>query len=141
MYSPNPKKTLRVALAACLAIAGCGGTTKLESGAPPPHGGSLIALPEGKGSVEVVRKSAGADASKMTSELAFYLLDPKNAPITPAPASGTLTVGKKVVNLKSEGDGLVTPEGPALFPRNAGLDGVLSVDLGGKPVTVPLGLR
>ena len=61
-------------------------------------------------------------------------------PVSPAPSSGTLTVGKKKVTLKSEGDALVTPTGPPLFAKSD-VDGILSVDLDGKPISIPLGVR
>jgi hypothetical protein len=51
-----------------------------------------------------------------------------------------IEVGKKTITLKPDGDGLVTPNGPPLFPKG-GRDGILSVDLGGKPTKVPLGVR
>ena len=101
----------------------------------------MIALPDGKGSVEVVKKNVGAGSEKASGEVAFYFLQAGNTPMSPGPTSGTLTVGKKVVTLKCEGDALVTPEGPSLFPKGAALDGVLSFELDGKPLSVPLGLR
>ena len=62
-------------------------------------------------------------------------------PYSRAPSSGTLTVGKKKVTLQPSGDGLATPSGPPLFPKERGVDGAVSVELDGKTVTIPLGVR
>jgi hypothetical protein len=97
-------------------------------------------VPGGKQLVEVVQKKAPSRTASMTDEVSFYFLqEDGQTPVSPAPTSGSLEVGKKKVDLKPEGDALVTPPGPALFAN--GLDGVLSVDLDGKPVKVPLGMR
>ncbi len=88
----------------------------------------MISLPDGKGSVEVVKKTVDASSKTTSGEVAFHFLQSGNAPMSPGPASATLTVGKKVVTLKSEGDALVTPEGPSLYPKGAALDGVLSFE-------------
>jgi hypothetical protein len=121
---------------------GCSGSSPMDSvSAPPPHGGSLLPLPGGKGYVEIVKKDAGSNSQDLTGEVAFYFLKDGTAPMSPAPTSGTLTVGKKVVTLKSDGDGLVTPIGPRILPKGSTLDGVLSFELGGKTLSVPLGIR
>jgi hypothetical protein len=73
----------------------------------------------------------------LTGEVTFYFLEEdRTTPISPSPSTGTLAVGKKTSTRKPDGDGLATPNGPPLFPK-----GVLSVDLDGKPVKVPLGAR
>ena len=121
---------------------GCGGSgTPTDSGPPPPHSGSLVTLPGGSGFVEIVKKDAPLDAKEINGELAFYFLNAGNTPMSPAPTSGTLTVGKKAVTLKAEGDGLVTPAGPRILPKGGGLDGVLAVELDGKKLNIPLGVR
>jgi hypothetical protein len=102
----------------------------------------LLPLPGGKGYVEIVKKDGRTDSVDLTGEVAFYFLKDGKAPMSPAPTSGTLTVGKRVVTLKSDGDGLVTPTGPRILPKGSILDGVLSVELDhGKTLSVPLGLR
>jgi hypothetical protein len=123
-------------------LIGCGGVPSTSNpGPPPPHGGTIISLPNGKGFVEVVKKSGTSRAVPTTSEVAFYFFKDTSTPYSPAPTVGTLTVNKnKKVVLKTEGDALVTPPGPPLF-ENADVDGALSVDLAGGPVTIPLGLR
>jgi hypothetical protein len=122
---------------------GCGGGPPSTSnpGPPPPHWGNLVRLPGGKGSVEVVQKKPASAGTSMTGEVTFYFLkEDGSTPFSPAPSAGTLTVGQNKITPKPEGDGLATPNGPPLFPKGD-LDGVLSVDLDGKPVNVPLGVR
>jgi hypothetical protein len=138
---------LRIARAGCPLLLGiligCGGgpPSTSNTGTPPPHGGNLMKLPGGKEYVEVVQKAASSPSSPLTGELTFYFLkEDGTTPISPAPSTGTLEVGKKAITLKPEGDGLATPNGPPLFPKG-GMDGILSVDLDGKPVKVPLGVR
>jgi hypothetical protein len=136
----------KIARSSCLVflglLAGCGGgaPSTSDAGPPPPHKGSLITIPGSKGYVEVVKKEVSGK-SPVSAEVSFYFLkDDAATPYSPTPAAGTLAVGKKKVNLKAEGDGLVTPNGPALFPTG-GVDGWLNVDLGGKSINIPLGLR
>ena len=122
---------------------GCGGgpPSTSDSGTPPPHGGNLVRVPGGKGFVEVVQTKAGSAKAPMTGEVTFYLLkEDGTTPMSPAPSAGTLTVGKKKIKLEVSGDGLASPNGPPIFPKG-GLDGELSVDLDGKPVSIPLGVR
>ncbi len=98
-------------------------------------------MPGGKGYLEVVQKKATSPSTPMTGEVSFYFLkEDGSTPFSPAPTSGSLTVGKNKVALQSEGEGLATPSGAPLFPTGA-LDGILSVELDGKPVTIPLGVR
>ncbi|QEH38685.1 hypothetical protein OJF2_72910 [Aquisphaera giovannonii] len=117
-------------------LAGCGGSglSTDNPGTPPPHGGEVINLPGAKGHVEVVRKSSAR------GDVSFYFFKDSTTPYSPAPTSGTLTVGKKQVSLKPEGEGLATPPGADVFPRGA-LDGSLTVELAGEKVTIPLGVR
>jgi hypothetical protein len=100
----------------------------------------LLALPGGKGQVEVVRKEGASGSAPVTAEVSFYFFKDAGTPYTPAPSAGTLTVGKKTVALKPEGDALVTPIAPPLFPKGQ-LDGDLTIELDGKPTTIPLGVR
>jgi hypothetical protein len=86
----------------------------------------------------VVKKDVGSSKTPITGELSFYFLKDMSTLHSPAPRSGTLTVGKKRANLSSEGEALVTPNGPPLFPQGDP-DGILSVELDGKVVNVPLG--
>ena len=97
-------------------------------------------LPANAGYVEVVKKPGSPARTPMAGEVSFYFLKDASTPISPAPTAGTLTVGKKKVTLKPEGDALVTPEGPPLFP-NGDVDGTLTVELDGKPVNIPMGVR
>jgi hypothetical protein len=137
----------RIARARCplflVIMIGCGGGSPSTSnpGTPPPHGGTLVKRAGGKDYVEVVQKAAASASSPLTGELTFYFFkEDGTTPVSPSPSTGTLEVGKKTITLKPDGDGLATPNGPPLFPQG-GLDGVLSVDLDGKPVKIPLGVR
>lgn len=105
-----------------------------------PHGGSLVKLHSGQGYVEVVKKAVASGKEPTSGEATFYFFKDMTVPYSPAPSSGTLTVGKKKVTLKSEGDALVTPSGPPLFAKGD-VDGVLSVELYGKSINIPLGIR
>ena len=136
---------IRMPHAVCILLAalltGCGqGSLTSDPGTPPPHGGKLVKLPGGQGYVEVVKKAVTSSKESTSGEAAFYFLKDMTDPYSPAPSSGTLTVGKKKVTLKSEGDALVTPTGPPLFAKSD-VDGILSVDLDGKPISIPLGVR
>jgi hypothetical protein len=137
----------RIARAGCTlllgAVIGCGGgpPSTANPGTPPPHGGKLVKLPGGKEYIEVIQKTPASATTPMTGELTFYFLKEDGVtPISPAPSTGTLEAGKKTITLKPDGDGLATPNGPPLFPKG-GLDGILTVDLDGKPMKVPLGVR
>jgi len=124
-------------------LSGCGGgpPSTSNAGPPPPHSGNLKTMPGGKGYVEIVKKDAPSSTAPMTGEVSFYFLKEDGAtPYSPAPSTGTLTVGKKKVTLQPAGDGLATPNGPPLFAKGD-VDGNLSVELDGKPVTIPLGVR
>jgi hypothetical protein len=129
-------------LALIVALSGCGGgfPSTSNAGPPPPHGGNLIAVRGEKIVVEVVQKESGQAKTPMTAEVSFYFLNNASAPYSPAPTSGTLVVGKKKVILKAEDGGLITPDGPPLFPKG-GVDGTLSAELDGKTVNIPLGVR
>jgi hypothetical protein len=136
---------IRIARVGCLVLsgllAGCaGGPLTSGEGSAPPHGGSVLKLPGGKGFVEVVKKVAASSKAAASGEISFYVLKDMNTPYTPAPSSGTLTVGKKKVTLKPEGEALVTPGGPSLF-NGQDPDGVLSFELDGQSVSIPLGVR
>jgi hypothetical protein len=123
---------------------GCGGgpPSTSDPGTPPPHQGSLARISGGHGFVEVVQKKADSPTAPMTGEVSFYFLkEDGTTPVSPAPTTGTLEVGPKKIALKPEGDALVTPSGPPLFAKTGGVDGVLRVELDGKTVTVPLGVR
>jgi hypothetical protein len=104
----------------------------------------IVTFPDGNGLLEVVKKEGASRSDSMTSEVSFYFFKSAFRPYSPAPTAGTLEVGqnKKLVKvaLKAEGDALVTPPGPALF-RGGDVDGSLTVELDGKPTTIPLGVR
>ncbi len=122
-------------------VLGCDGRPQTSDAGPPaPHEGKLVLLPGGKGYVEVVKKPAAPRGTSMSAEASFYFLDEYSRPRSDAPQSGTLVLGKKSVALKSTGEGLATPDGPALFARGD-VDGILNIELDGKPMSIPLGVR
>jgi hypothetical protein len=122
---------------------GCGGgpPSTSDPGKPPPHGGTLVNLPGGAGMVEVVHKGGSASAKSVTGEVSFYFFKDAYTPFSPSPSAGTLALANaKKVELKSEGETLVTPPGPPLFKTGA-VDGTLTVQLDGTTKTIPLGVR
>jgi hypothetical protein len=124
-------------------LAGCSGRPSLSDPGPePPHKGTLQSIPGTKAVVEIVQKKVASPREPVDGEVTFSFLQPDGTtPVSPAPSSGTLTVGKKTITLKPQGDGLATPSGPPLFARSGGVDGTLSVELDGKSVNIPLGVR
>jgi hypothetical protein len=124
-------------------LLGCGegALSTSNPGTPPPHGGELLALSDGRGFVEVVKKEASPGAGATTSELAFYFYKTPYTPFSPAPSSASLMLDRKKVDLVPQGDALVTPPGPLLFAKGRDVEGVLSVDLAGNAVKIPLGVR
>lgn len=69
-----------VLLVLSCALGGCGGSSPSLESAPPPHQGSMISLPDGKGSVEVVKKTVDASSKTTSGEVAFHFLQSGNAP-------------------------------------------------------------
>jgi len=69
-----------------------GGSSISHPGTPPPHGGVLLEMPDGKGYIEVVKKPVGDKETSVVSEVTFYLLRDMSTPFSPAPTTGTLTV-------------------------------------------------
>jgi hypothetical protein len=124
-------------------LAGCSSRPSLsDSGPEPPHKGNLQLIPSSKTYVEIVQKKVASPKEPVDGEVSFYFLkEDGTTPVSPAPTSGTLTVGKMTITLKPQGDGLATPSGPPLFPKGEGVDGMLSVELDGKPMNIPLGVR
>ena len=123
-------------------IFGCGdrpGDTS-ATGPPPPHNGLMLPLPDNAGFVEVVKKDA-ASPTTAEDEASFYFYKDGTTPFSPSPTAGSLTVGEgKKIDLVAKGDALVTPPGPALFGKDE-VNGLLTTDLGGKPVSVRIGAR
>jgi hypothetical protein len=137
-------KIAPIGLALLLGLpAGCGSRPSLTDPGPgPPHKGSLQGIPGTKTYLEIVQKKVASPKEPVDGEVTFYFLqEDARTPMSPAPTGGTLTVGKKTITLKPQGDGLATPSGPPLFARSEGVDGMLSVELDGKPVEIPLGVR
>jgi hypothetical protein len=122
-------------------LIGCGGGAPDTSnpGEAPPHGGVVMNLPGGSGLIEIVKKDVPPSQANVTAEVAFYFFKKAYTPFSPNPSSGTLTVGDKKVDLKADGEALVTPPGPPLF--KGGVDGTLTVELEGTSKSIPLGVR
>jgi hypothetical protein len=98
-------------------------------------------LPGGTHLVEIVKKATPVSAKSVTSEVSFYLFKSAYTPFSPSPSSGTLTLTNNAkIELKAEGEALVTPPGPPIF-QNSDVDGTLTVQLDGKTRTIPLGVR
>ena len=137
------KRSLFFAFAAlCGTCAGCGDSppSTSNSGTPPPHGGKLIKLSNGRGYVEVVKKATATSETSVSGEVSFYFYKDTYTPYSPAPGAGTITWNKKSLALAAEGDALVTPPGRPLF-ANKEVDGLLQVELTGQATTIPLGVR
>jgi hypothetical protein len=136
-------RSLRVSVSLLLGLlAGCGGPPTLKSGPEPPHHGNLVKVPGSKLYVEVVHKQAASPKTPMTGEATFYFLqEDGTTSVSPSPSGGTLTVGKQKISLKADGDGLTTPNGPPLFAKSGGVSGTLTVELDGKTLNIPLGVR
>ena len=131
-------------LGLCLAgsVVGCHGDTlsTTDLGTAPPHAGSLITLPGGRGFIEVVKKEGQAP---ITSEVAFYFYrDSVYTPLDSIPETGELVMdGKRKVSLISDGEGaLVTPTGPVLFGKRD-VEGMLIVEVDGETRQIPIGIR
>lgn len=129
-------------LLAALPLLGCepGPPSTTATGPPPPHQGAVLELPDGEGFVEIVQKKPASPKTPLDKELSFYFLKDMTTPLAPSPSTGTLTVGKKAVELKADGDALVTPAGPPIFPQGD-LEGILKVELGGGAKSIPLRTR
>jgi hypothetical protein len=134
-------------LAACLlaaSLAGCGGDRPPLS-PTAPHGGTLVKLPDGQASAEVVRLDA-ADTPGQTRLLVYYYhADLK--PMTPPPTAATLKPkarGLAPVELKPTGDpdpAKAGELGSPSFQADGDVTGELSTTIGGKPVTITINIR
>lgn len=120
---------------------GCGGSSALStanSGKLAPHGGTLFPLPDGQGRVEIVKKEGTAP---ITAEVSIYFYKQDSTPFNPAPTTGTLVLDdKRKVTLQADGDAMVTPAGPVLF-GDRDVEGRLLIELEGRLVRIPIGMR
>ena len=138
-YRNGHSSRLVLCLLALIAVGGCSNApSTADPGEPPPHDGALIFLPDDGGIVEIVKKT-GSDP--ITAELSFYFYrDKRFTPFDPAPETGVLVINDEKIKLSAHDDALVTPAGPALF-AGKDLDGMISVELDGENVNIPLGVR
>jgi len=138
------RASLSAALLLATTLAGCGPPRPILP-PPPPHGGEAFALPEGKGFIEVVRRTV-ADKADL-SRLSLYSLDAEMKPMTPSPTAATLKGrgrGGKSIDFKpstdtdpSKAGGLESPD----IPDQGAIDGELSMTIDGKPVTLSISVR
>lgn len=137
----RPRHALPALVAA--ALVGCGSGPVV--GPTPPHGGTLAGLPDGLGTVEIVRQDAPGKADE--SRLLLYFLDPDGKPTTPAPTAATLRPRGprgKAIDFKPAGDADASKAGALESPpMQAGGDvsGELSSTIDGKPVRVTINIR
>jgi hypothetical protein len=126
-------------------LMGCGGgTPKTLPTTAPPHGGSILNLPDGAGFAEVVVNSL-KKGETTKSEFSVYFLGPdRTTALAPAPTSATLTLstprGERTVELKPFNDALISPPAESVLMGH-NLDGTLNVEIGGKPVSIPMAGR
>ncbi len=124
-------------------LAGCGnpGLSTSDPGKPLPHGGTPVSLPGGKGFVEVVKKADVPREGNVVGEVQFFFLNEDFSPNEAKPTSGSLAVNKgTVITLLVKDGGLATPAGKPLF-AGKDPDGLLTAEVDGKTLAVPLGLR
>ena len=132
------------ALFLLLLIAGCGGSATSRSAAPP-HGGSLVDLPEGRGYVEILKQTAPGKAGR--SSIVVYFLDPDKNAMTPVPSAvtfkGQVTGNKPIAFKPIEGAGATKAGGLASEPiaDRGEIEGDLTATTGSGPVTVPIMIR
>lgn len=126
-------------------LLGCGGgTPSTIPTTAPPHGGSLLNLPDGKGYVEIVIKPI-KQGDKSQSEFQIYFLGPdRNSALSPAPSVARLTVslpvGEKTIELQPKDGVFLSPPAESLL-NGHDLSGNLNVDLGSGPIKIEISNR
>jgi hypothetical protein len=110
-----------------------------------PHGGTLVKLPDGRTSAEIVRQDA-ADRPGQTRLLVYYY-DADLKPMAPPPTAATLkpkAKGLAPVELKPTGDpdpAKAGELGSSSFQADGDVAGELSTTIGGKSVTAAISVR
>jgi hypothetical protein len=111
-----------------------------------PHGGSLFALPETTGRVEVVREDDPARPDKV--QIVVYFLDEQFQPLEPTPTAVAFQPktprNAPAVELKptveaepAKASGLASPP----LDNTGPVAGQISATIAGKPVVVPINVR
>ena len=132
---------------ACLivaALAGCGSPAP-SLGLKPPHGGTMFALTDPKGSVEVVRQDVADKPGQ--SRIFLYYYGPELKPMTPTLTVATLKPkerGASLITFKPTGDADPARAGELAsdpFPSADDVAGELSATIDGKPTVVNVNVR
>ena len=138
-------RTRHLTAALILAIlAGCDGPPNPKPGPATPHNGSLVALPDGLGFVEILKEADPARRGQ--SKVVAYFLDPSKNPLA---AVTTVSLksqasGGKAVDFKPAGDAGPAKAGAMIsssFSDRGEVEGDLTATIGGKPITVPINVR
>jgi hypothetical protein len=132
-------------------LLGCGEGPPSNPGTPagPPHGGTFLALPGGRGVVEILGERVGKPTAKGANSrvLAFFYDAGGAKPLAPQPSDVSVTLevggGQKSLALAprpdAEGGGFASPPGP--FGAEQGMSGELTANLAGQPIKVPFTAR
>jgi hypothetical protein len=125
-------------------LVGCGNRERLVVPSAP-HGGTLAGLPDGLGTLEIVRQDLPGATSQ--TQLVLYFLGPDGRPLTPAPRSATLKPrerGARPIDFRAS-DAADPSKAAALQSPPLGgrgdVTGELSATLGGKPVNLSISVR
>ena len=133
------KCVLLLPLAFVLAASGCGPTPNL--GPRAPHGGTILPIPDGKGSLEFVKKGSEGEDGKVIFLAYFY--GPDDKPLAPPPASATFTAtakGAKPIEMKPSGSSDESFTSPAIADSGE-VDGLVTATVDGKPIAIPVKIR
>ncbi len=137
-----------VARAACLAVValvGCGQSEPVLPQSKAPHGGTVVALPDGLGNAEFVREEVPGTPPQ--TKLFIYFIDSDGKPIAAAPTDATLKLKERrttPVSFKPTSGADPATAGAlasAPFAINGDIAGELTATVGGKPVTVSVNVR
>ena len=134
-------------LLACLIAGALAGCSRPEPVLAPkaPHGGTVTGLPEGLGSLEIVRVDVPGKSDQ--AQLVLYFLGPDDKPITPAPTAASLKPkerGASPVSFKPAGDADPSRAGALESPpfkADGDISGELSSTIGGKQITTTINIR
>ncbi len=133
------KRALLLPLAFALTASGCEPTPNL--GPKAPHGGTILPIPEGKGSLEFVKKGSEGEDGKVVFLAYFY--GPDDKPLAPPPASASFTPtakGAKPIEMKPSGSSDEAFSSAAIADSGE-VDGSVTAIVDGKPVAIPVKIR
>ena len=125
-------------------LLGCGGPPSTRLTTAPPHGGSLVDLPDGKGLAEIVTRAAKKGDATQSEFTVYFLASDRTTTLSPTPTTASLTIstpqGEKTVELKPWNEALISLPAASVLDGHD-LDGTLNVEIGGQTVNVPIGGR